>query len=160
MKKRMVIGLLLCVSLAQAGVSLAQTSTPSVVKDYLLERIAVQKNATAALQKAATGYYGLAKASQFVYSKIPASQARTTLQAARAAWSAASPVYESIEGIVAGVEMLASFDLNLDAGSSAKDGGDAVVEFDLKLPNGKVLPKPGNAFGVLNRQSSLERREI
>jgi hypothetical protein len=166
MKKQSVMGLLFCVSLTQVGngsaaqtsnvllaqtsnVLLAQTGNPEVVKNYLLERIAAQKTATATLSKAAKSYYGLAKAQQFIYTKISATQARSTLQAARAAWSAASPVYESIEGIVAGVEMLASFDLNLDAGSSAKDGGDAVVEFDLKLPNGKVLPKPGNAFGVL-----------
>lgn len=49
---------------------------------------------------------------------------------------------------MAGVEALAAFDKNLDAGTSKAEGGDAVVDFDLKLPSGKVIEKPGNAFGV------------
>ena len=69
-------------------------------------------------------------------------------QAARAAWQKASPAYENIEGIVAGVEVLSEFDVILDAGTSAADSPEDAVPFDLKLPNGKVLPKPGNLFGI------------
>lgn len=46
------------------------------------------------------------------------------------------------------MEDLSEFDLILDAGTSAAEGGEDVVPFDLKLPSGRVLPKPGNLFGV------------
>ncbi len=36
----------------------------------------------------------------------------------------------------------------LDAGSSAKEDPASAVPFDLKLPNGKVLRKPGNLFNL------------
>lgn len=129
---------------------LANADSPSVVKTYLLERIVVQQQSTVALQNAAQRYFDLARVQAFDYQKLAALgvATRNALRDARSAWASASPAYESIEGIVAGVELLAAFDLNLDAGSSAKDGGDAVVEFDLRLANGKVLPKPGNIFGV------------
>ncbi len=142
MKKQLLIGVAVLFGMVQA-------QSPSVVKTYLLERVEVQISAAIKLRNAAQRYYDLAKAQNFAYSKISPVAIRSPLNDARAAWRSASPVYESIEGIVAGVEMLASYDLNLDAGSSAKDGGDAVVEFDLRLPNGEILAKPGNIFGVL-----------
>jgi hypothetical protein len=142
MKKRFFIGAALLFGAVQA-------QNPSVVKTYLLERLEVQISAATNLKSAAQRYYDLAQVKNFAYGSISPVAARNALNDARAAWRTASPAYESVEGIVAGVEMLASFDLNLDAGSSAKDGGDAVVEFDLRLPNGKILPKPGNIFGVL-----------
>ena len=61
---------------------------------------------------------------------------------------AASPTYESVEGIVAGVELLVIFDVNLDAGASKAEGGDNIVSFDLKLPNGIILTQPGNLFDI------------
>lgn len=125
-----------------------------VVKTYLTGKLATQVAGTAALKTAANTYYAQAKAVNFDYKKLAQQPAtRTTLQAARAAWEKASPVYEDIEGIVAGVEVLSEFDNILDAGTSAEDGGEDVVPFDLKLPNGKVLPKPGNLFGI--NESSL-----
>ena len=127
---------------------LAHAGDPSVVKSYLLERLTVQKVSTATYKKAAQRYFDLAKAQNFQYAKLANATSRTILLEARAAWRAASPVYESVEGIVAGVEMLAGFDRDLDAGTSATASMDTAVEFDLKLANGKVLAKPGNAFGL------------
>ncbi len=131
-------------------IGVANADSPAVVKTYLLERVTIQKNSTNAMKNAAQRYLDLAKAQNFDYTKLAGLGAatRNALRDARTAWSSASPAYESVEGIVAGVEMLASFDLNLDAGASVADGGDAVVEFDLKLADGTVLAKPGNAFGV------------
>ncbi len=71
-----------------------------------------------------------------------------TIEAARAAWIAASPAYEKMEGIVAGTPSLAQFDVDLDAGTAAADDPEGAVSFDLTLPDGRVLPKPGNLFGV------------
>jgi hypothetical protein len=70
------------------------------------------------------------------------------IQDARAAWMAASPLYEQMEGIVAGTPSLAQYDVDLDAGAPASEDPEGAVSFDLTLPNGKVLPKPGNLFGV------------
>ena len=135
-----------------ATLALADTGQAStdlgVVKTYLLNQVATQKTATTRLAVAASSYYAAAKASNFDYGKLATPAVRKTLLEARAAWKIASPTYESVEGIVAGVEMLAVYDVNLDAGASKADGGDGVVTFDLKLPNGRVLTQPGNLFGV------------
>lgn len=129
----------------------ASAADLSGVKTYLSNSIATQLEGTSALKTAAGQYYDIAKAANFDYKKVAANpKTRAVLQAARAGWSKASPVYENIEGIVAGVEKLSEFDVILDAGTS--EGEDA-VPFDLKLPNGKALPKPGNLFGV--NESSL-----
>ena len=133
-----------------SGVIFAQNANLGVVKNYLLERLAVQKAGAASLKNAAGRYYDLAKTANFDYVKLATQKdaVRNVLNDARAGWIKASPVYESVEGIVAGVEMLSSFDVNLDAGASITEGGSSVVTFDLKLPNGKTLAKPGNLFGV------------
>ncbi|ADV67921.1 imelysin family protein [Deinococcus maricopensis] len=131
--------------LASAGLA----ANLSGVKTYLNGKLDTQLAGTAALTAAADQYYQLARAANFDYRKLAQQpQARAALQAARAGWEKASPAYEDIEGIVAGVESLSSYDLILDAGTSAEAGGEAVVPFDLRLPNGKTLKKPGNLFGV------------
>jgi len=119
------------------------------VKTYLNSKVTVQLAGTAALAGAADRYYRLARDANFDYRRLASHpQARAALQAARAGWQKASPAYEDIEGIVAGVQRLSEFDLILDAGTSAEDGGEDVVPFDLKLPDGRTLARPGNLFGV------------
>ena len=136
------------VVLALSSAIAASSNDLVVVKNYLLSQVGIQKTATARLVIAASSYYAAAKAAGFDYSKLSTPAVRKTLLEARAAWKSASPTYESVEGIVAGVEMLSIFDVNLDAGVSKSVGGDGIVSFDLKLPNGKLLEKPGNLFGV------------
>jgi hypothetical protein len=63
--------------------------------------------------------------------------------------AAGSPLYEQMEGIVAGTPSLAEYDVILDAGTSGQEDPKGAVPFDLTLPDGRVLPKPGNLFGVL-----------
>lgn len=123
----------------------------SGIKQYLVGKGADLQAATAAIQSSANRYYELARAANFDYAALWGSQRADTQQAleqARAAWLIASPLYEQMEGIVAGVPTLAQFDVDLDAGSSAAEGGDNLVSFDLALPNGTTLAKPGNLFGV------------
>ncbi|MFC4639859.1 imelysin family protein [Deinococcus hohokamensis] len=127
----------------------AQAADLGGVKTYLGSKLATQRAGTQALSAAADRYYTLARAAGFNYRTLAQNpQALAALREARAAWQKASPAYEDIEGIVAGVESLSEFDLILDAGTSAEAGGEDVVPFDLKLPNGKTLVKPGNLFGV------------
>lgn len=132
-----------------------QTSAPqadlAAIKSYLLGKGGELKDATAALRQLAAQYYDAANTAQFDYAAMWASdkdRALGLVQEARAAWTKASPLYEQIEGIVAGTPALAEYDLILDAGASKAEGGDNVVPFDLSLPDGRVIEKPGNLFGV------------
>jgi hypothetical protein len=123
----------------------------SAIKTYLLDQVATLKQHTAALKEASDRYYDLARGTNFDYARLWSErpdEVREVMEAARAAWIAASPGYERIEGIVAGVPTLANYDLILDAGSSAEEDPENAVPFDLTLPDGRVLPKPGNLFGV------------
>lgn len=127
----------------------ASASNLSAIKTYLLDKTSALQTSSAALADASNQYYQLAKGANFDYAALWATkQADVTLaiQNARAAWKAASPTYEQMEGIVAGVPQLSQFDTNLDAGASGTDSDS--VSFDLTLPDGKVLARPGNLFGV------------
>jgi hypothetical protein len=136
--------------LTLGGLALAQGGL-GTVKTYLLGRAALQCTYTFQVKQAAQRYYDLTKAAGFNYKKLAATQAnavRSALKGTRTPWYVASNAYESMEGIVAGVDMLSDFDKNLDAGTSKAEGGDTVVDFNLTLPNGKVLEKPGNLYTV------------
>lgn len=134
---------------AQMGTQ-AGAAELSGVKTYLGGRLERMVAGTGALSRAADTYYDLARAANFDYRRLAAQPqaVRAALNAARAGWQQASPLYEDVEGIVAGVESLSRFDVILDAGTSAAEGGEDVVPFDLKLPSGRVLARPGNLFGV------------
>lgn len=124
----------------------------SGIKTYLLGQTEELKTHTANLKGAADAYYLIAEEENFDYEAIVANQAEAAagyVLAAREAWLAASPAYEQMEGIVAGVPTLADYDVILDAGASGAEDSEGAVPFDLELPDGTVLPQPGNLFGVL-----------
>ncbi|MBC8161720.1 MAG: EfeM/EfeO family lipoprotein [Roseiflexaceae bacterium] len=130
------------------------TTDLSSLKTYLLANIGELKTSSAQLVAASNQYYDLAKASGFDYDDLWSSEQQAVLNAVevgRAAWMQASPGYEQIEGLVAGVPSLAEYDVILDAGTSAAEGGDGVVPFDLSLADGRTLQKPGNLFGISER---------
>lgn len=123
----------------------------SPIQSYLRERLQALNTATAALAAQSDRYYALAEATSFDYAALWAQEPAAvveSLTAARAAWMEASPLYEQSEGIVAGTPALAEFDVILDAGGSGADDPASAVPFDLTLADGRVLPKPGNLFGV------------
>lgn len=127
----------------------AGQSNLSVVKTYLLTKSSALKTQSATLAEASNRYYELAKDASFDYAALWQNQkteVAKAIQDARTAWKAASPTYEQMEGIVAGVALLSKYDINLDAGASGSDPDS--VTFDLTLPTGKVLTKPGNLFGM------------
>lgn len=66
----------------------------------------------------------------------------------RAQWLVASNHYETIEGIVAGIPATARYDLILDAGNPGTEAED-VAEYDLALPDGTVLERPGSLFHTI-----------
>lgn len=128
-----------------------QQADLSPIKRYLLDQTGVLQETTAALNVEAGRYYALAERYEFDYARLWQTEAAAvvkTLQAAQAAWMQASPAYEKMEGIVAGTSALATYDLILDAGASGAEDPQNAAPVDLTLPDGRVLERPGNLFGV------------
>ncbi len=133
-----------------SGAALAQSDLGEV-QNYLLRKTATLVHETAELQGLSDRYYDLAENAGFDYEALwqtDRGEVVTLLTDARNAWTTASPLYEQVEGIVAGTPSLAQFDVDLDAGSSAAEDPQNAVSFDLTLPDGTVLERPGNLFGV------------
>jgi hypothetical protein len=128
------------------------TTDLSGIKTYLLDKSSGLTSSSKSLKEASDKYYALAEAAGFDYAALwesnPA-EVSAALNDAKSAWVAASPLYEQMEGIVAGTPSLAEYDVILDAGVSGEEDPENAVPFDLTLPDGRVLPKPGNLFGVL-----------
>jgi hypothetical protein len=121
----------------------------SGTRTYLLDQSQELVRETAGLKAAADAYYDLARAHNFDYAALwqqDADRARQSIADAKARFLKANPAYELMEGIVAGVNALSQFDVDLDAGIAASEGTEGVVSFDVHLPDGKVLAKPGNFF--------------
>jgi hypothetical protein len=122
------------------------------IKIYLLEKGEILRDGAADLAETSTAYYELAEAANFDYAQLweeSPSEVAQLLQEAKDQWIFISPIYEQIEGIVAGVPSLSEFDINIDAGMSAEEDPASAVTFDLPLPDGTVLPQPGNLFNLL-----------
>ena len=136
---------------ASSNTGAARQVDLSGVKTYLLDKSTALQASTAKLKSASDRYYNLAKDAKFDYAALMQNQKAEvgqTLEQAKEAWVAASPLYESMEGIVAGTPSLAQYDVILDAGTSAAEGGEDVTPIDVKLPDGRTLAKPGNLFGL------------
>jgi len=54
--------------------------------------------------------------------------------------------YETVEGIVAGVPLMADYDIYLDAGVPASEGPDDVAPVVLELGNGEKIDREGSLF--------------
>lgn len=155
--------IVVCLALVACSPMTGTTATPrptevtpaadlSGIHAYLLDKLALLSAASADQKAMADAYYELAKSVNFDYATLwaaSAQEATAQLTAAKSAWKIASPLYEQIEGIVAGVPSLSMFDVILDAGASGSEDPENAVPFDLILPDGRVFSKPGNLYGVL-----------
>lgn len=122
------------------------------VKTYLMDNVIGMQNSVNDIGVASQAYFDLAEAAGFDYGAMWAGDRTAVIGAlidARAAWLDASPLYEQAEGIVAGVPLMAEFDVILDAGASGAEDPEEGVMFDLELGDGRVFERPGNLFGVL-----------
>ena len=136
---------------AEAGAARAAPESARLgpVKSYLLTHTAQLTSFTRELQAIADRYYAHAKRDGFRPAALATeATVRRDLVRAKAIWVQGNPLYERVEGIVAGTPSLAAYDVILDAGSSAAEDPASAVPFDLKLPNGKVLRKPGNLYNL------------
>ena len=130
----------------QAGSTEATNAQLAPVQDYLVEHANALSTNVAQLQTVADEYYELAKSENFNYQRLMSQdgeEVRDLLEQAKAAYVAANPSYEEMEGIVAGVPRLAHFDVDIDAGSDASDP-ETAVSFSLRVPGGGTLKQPGN----------------
>jgi hypothetical protein len=119
------------------------------VKTYLLQHTARLAGFTTDFRAVANRYYATARRSGFDYPSLARNASvRRDLARAKALWIKGNPYYERVEGVVAGTPSLAVYDVILDAGSSAKEDPASAVPFDLRLPSGTVLRKPGNLFNL------------
>ncbi len=122
------------------------------VKAFALEQAELMKGGTEQLAAIAGRYYVLVSATGFDYA-VAVEQNPQEMPglafAARDAWLTASTYYELDEGIVAGVPSLADFDVWIDAGPSGEEDPVEARDWQLELPNGEVLDRPGNFFHSL-----------
>jgi hypothetical protein len=126
----------------------AQASQPDLsgIKTYLLEKATALTEGVDLLKADADALYDLAKAANFDYDalwKDKAAELTEIVKSAKEHWLLSSPLYEQMEGIVAGVPILAPYDVIIDAGAKGE------VDYTITLPDGKILEKPGNLFGLL-----------
>ena len=118
------------------------------IKTYLTEHTTRLTAATGELAAQAKAYHELAKSmgnDGAMLLKDHREDVATMVADMQKTWQKANPSYEEMEGVVAGVPSLASFDNILDAGTSGEDPENA-VPFDLTYADGTVLKKPGNYF--------------
>lgn len=118
------------------------------IKTYLADHTTRLTTATGELVTQVQAYYDLSKSMNFDGKMLMADHREDIAKqvaAMQKTWRAANPSYEEMEGIVAGVPSLASYDNILDAGSSGEDPENA-VPFDLEYADGTLLKKPGNYF--------------
>jgi hypothetical protein len=124
----------------------------SSVKDYVLAHSKDLQDSAGKIQQKADQYYELAKAANFDYAQLwkdKSADVKTIILESRNLFIEANPRYEEMEGIIAGTPSLSQYDVILDAGTSGEEGGEDVVPFDLTLPDGRVLPKPGHIFFLI-----------
>ena len=122
------------------------------VKSFLTDHTEALTSQTAVLKEKGQAYYDLAESENFDYQAMLENNREEVaglVKDSQAAYIKANPDYEEMEGIVAGVVRLAKYDVIIDAGSSAEEDPESAVPFDLELPNGKTLEKPGNFFGLV-----------
>ncbi|MFD1794513.1 EfeM/EfeO family lipoprotein [Paracoccus aurantiacus] len=136
-----------------AGAAFAATEEQGLesVKAFTLEHNDALIVEAEKMQTAAEDYAALIDANGGDYVAAWAAEPQKlaeSVQALRAQWLAASNQYETIEGIVAGIPSTAKYDLILDAGNPGTEA-EGVAEFDLTLPDGTVLEKPGSLFHTI-----------
>jgi len=118
------------------------------IKAYLVEHADALARSTATLAEQGRAYHALAEGAGFDQARLLSErrdEVREAVEGMQATWRRANPQYEEMEGVVAGVSELSEFDVIIDAGADGSDPENA-VPFDVRLPDGRVLRRPGNFF--------------
>jgi len=118
------------------------------VKQYMEEHATRMLDNSKKMSHAAAEYYEEAEEHHFEYPYLWKKYRQEIIgwtEEMKKAWLASHNNYEEVEGIVAGIPSLAKYDLIIDAGNPGTEKED-VAPYDLTLPDGKVLKRPGNLF--------------
>jgi hypothetical protein len=121
----------------------------AAVKDYAIDQAEQMTAASAKLAATAQHYYDLIASHDFDYQaawEADDEELAGLIATAKDQWLVTSQHYELNEGIVAGVPSLAYYDVWIDAGPSAEEDPAEALEWELALPDGRVLASPGNFF--------------
>jgi hypothetical protein len=121
------------------------------VKSYLTDQTGQLVAFTEQFKADAEQYYTLAQGAGDDPSALWAKDAATTgplVEKLKQSWVDGNPLYERMEGIVAGVPSLSQYDVIIDAGSSVQDDPESAVPFDLTLPDGSVVKQPGAFYNI------------
>lgn len=135
-------------ALPASAASDAETKGLAIVKQFTVdhnERLIAQAEL---LNDEVGSYYDIIKSHGFDYEKAWKADGKkiaTLIGRIKALWLEASNHYETIEGIVAGLPSTAKYDLIIDAGNPGTEKED-VAPYDLSLPDGTVMKRPGNLF--------------
>jgi Imelysin len=157
MHKRFVIvgfaATLLMAGLAAARPASAQDAEEmkrlEAVKGFLVQHGDRLAENSRKMSEAAAEYYDIVKSEGFDYAKAHAEHGEAItdlIDTMKVQWLQAHNNYEAVEGIVAGIPSLAKYDLIIDAGVPESEGPDDVSPYDMTLPDGTVMKKPGNIF--------------
>jgi hypothetical protein len=134
-----------------AGFTFAETESPvAEVKTYLLETVAKMKAASSDFVKNSAEYAAIVAANggnvSAAYQAEPEKLDALVIRMQDNYKAMDSFGYETVEGIVAGVESLADFDIYLDAGVPSSEGPDDVAAVILDLGNGEKIDREGALF--------------
>lgn len=138
----------LSISTEVSAASDAETRGLASVKQFTLDHNARLITQAQLLESAVGDYAAIINAHKGDYQaawNADKKQLARQIETIRSLWLETSNQYETIEGIVAGIPATAKYDLILDAGNPGSESED-VAEYDLPLPDGKVLKRPGNLF--------------
>lgn len=118
------------------------------VKNFTLEHNAELVENADLMLGAVRIYAGIIAAHDGDYSaawKADGAALAKAIEDIRGLWLKTSNQYETMEGIVAGIPATVKYDMILDAGNPGTETVD-VAEYDLTLPDGTVLKRPGSLF--------------
>lgn len=129
----------------------ANTTGVDSVKNYLIVTVEKMKAASEAFKKNAAEYEAIIQANGGDYAKAQATDGaklKTLIGKMQENYKAIDSFgYETVEGIVAGVDSLASYDIYLDAGVPEGEGApDEVAGVVLTLSNGEKIDRKGSLF--------------
>jgi len=141
-----------CLVLGSALLSSVQAEEANAesVKKYLVSRLEKMNDASADFVKNSEAYSALIKANggtpEAAYAAEPKKLDSLVAKMQENYKAMDSYGYETVEGIVAGVNSLADYDIYLDAGVPASEGPDGVAPVVLDLGNGQKIDKQGSLF--------------
>lgn len=138
---------------APGGVPIVVETEMEPIHDYFLDKVKAVKQATTALRATGDAYYARVNPMRDYAALWQTDRAAliALVQDGQAEWLALTPLYAQAESIVAGVPVLARYNLILRVGTPGAAGGTATAPYDLTLPDGRVLAQPGNLFSIIER---------